>query len=150
MSAPILVGVLALAATPALAKAPATDCMDRAGSQSQMNTCAGADLQRADAELNQVYQAVLKRYADDPAFVARLRAAERAWIAFRDAELAARYPAADPRVAYGSVYPMCMAQARAELIRARTAQLQRWLDGVHEGEVCAGSISPAADAGDPD
>lgn len=115
-------------------------CMDKAASSAQMGACAGADARAADAELDRVYRDVLRRHAKDRVFIAKLRTAQRAWIAFRDAEIAARYPAADPLPAYGDVFPMCAARLREELIRARTAQLRRWLDGVQEGDVCSGSL----------
>ena len=73
-------------------------------------------------------------------FIRKLREAQRAWLAFREAELAARYPEQDKRLSYGSVYPMCRRQVLAELTGQQTAQLRQWLAGAEEGEVCAGSI----------
>jgi len=100
----------------------------------------GNDYTRADQELNSVYREVLRSYADDPAFVKKLKAAQRAWLAFRDAELAALYPRAQEPGYYGSIYPACFATAKADLTKRRTEDLRRWLDGVAEGDVCAGSV----------
>ena len=47
----------------------------------------GDDLRAADAELNAVYQKALKTMSDDDA-KDKLREAQRAWIAYRDAEIA--------------------------------------------------------------
>ncbi|ANB17881.1 lysozyme inhibitor LprI family protein [Dokdonella koreensis] len=126
-----------------MASAHAGDCLDRAQNQVQIDACAASDFAAADRELNAVYARVQRDYAHDAAFLGKLRLAQRAWIAFRDAELAARYPDADPATAYGSAYPGCAAGVKAELTRARTTQLERWLDGAAEGEVCAGSVRPA-------
>ncbi len=130
-----------------MAPAHAEDCLDRAQNQVQIDACAASDFAAADRELNAVYARIQRDYAHDAAVLAKLRLAQRAWLAFRDAELAARYPDADPATAYGSAYAGCAAGVKAELTRARTTELKRWLDGVAEGEVCAGSVRPA---GTPD
>jgi uncharacterized protein YecT (DUF1311 family) len=108
-------------------------------------SAAGADYNAADAELNRVYNQVLKTYSSDHEFIEKLRESQRAWIKFRDAQLEALYPKADKRGEYGSEYPTCAADALAELTVARTKQLQRWLDGVEEGDVCAGSVRVKGD-----
>ena len=52
--------------------------------QTDMNICAFQDYQRADAKLNAAYK---KRVASlEKAQLERLRTAQRAWIAFRDAQ----------------------------------------------------------------
>ena len=102
------------------------------------------DFSAADKELNQVYQEVLRRYADDQDFVKKFRTAQQAWLKFRDAHLEALFPASSKRGEYGSAYPMCSGIALAELTKARTAQLRAWIEGVEEGEVCAGSIKRKA------
>lgn len=116
---------------------------DPQGSQTEINACAGSEFGRADAELNRVWQAIQAKYADQPQFLAKLKVAQRAWLGFRDAEMAARFPLASGEqasVRYGSVLPMCESQFKAELTRQRTAQLKAWLDGVEEGDVCSGSV----------
>lgn len=55
-----------------------------AGDTTDMNICAFQDYQRADAKLNAAYK---KRVASlEKAQLERLRTAQRAWIAFRDAQ----------------------------------------------------------------
>lgn len=112
-----------------------------AQSQATMTNQACAESQRVDAALNRVYRAVLIDYSDDTRFIARLRAAQRAWVTYRDAHVAALFPAADPQSEYGSSYSMCRCQELTTLTQARVDELQRWADGVEEGEVCAGSIA---------
>lgn len=109
-----------------------------AQSQMEMNAAACDAARKADVELNAVYQAVLKKSAGDKVFTAKLKAAQRAWLAFRDAELAARYPAED-KSEYGSIFNLCWCNALTELTRRRTAQLMPWRDGVPEGDACLGS-----------
>ncbi len=96
------------------------------------------DYAKADAELNKVYAKVLSEYAKDKVFVARLRTAQRTWIAFTTAHLDSLYPNA--AATYGSVNLSCRCQALSDLTRECALQLQKWLDGAEEGEVCAGSI----------
>jgi uncharacterized protein YecT (DUF1311 family) len=98
------------------------------------------DLKTADSELTKVYEEVLGKYKSDPEFIGKLKAAQRAWIQFRDAHLEARFPKEDKRAEYGSVYPVCAGQILAELTEARTKQLRAWLDGTVEGDACSGSI----------
>lgn len=122
------------------AAGPPSSCDDKAHSQTDLNTCASAAFKRADDQLNAVYQTVLKRHQADTGFVHKLQAAQRAWLLWRDAEMEASYPdRADP-AAYGSVFPMCWNAKLAALTEARTRQLSQWLEGVPEGEVCAGSL----------
>lgn len=111
--------------------------------QFDMNQQAGDRLAAADDELNRVYREIRRRYSDRPIFLEKLKLAQRAWIAFRDAELDALYPPTeygDQRASYGSMFPMCYGNAKERLTRERTQQLRRWLDGIKEGNVCGGSI----------
>jgi uncharacterized protein YecT (DUF1311 family) len=111
-----------------------------AQTQAQMDREACAEYQKADAELNRVYQQVLGEYKADALFVEKLRGAQRAWLVYRDAQLEALYPARDPQRAYGSVHRMCRCQALTELTLQRVEELRRWVMGVEEGDVCAGSV----------
>ena len=90
-----LLGVL-LAFAPAAADDPAlpADCTE-ALSTVDMNNCAGAEFEKADAELNRVYKEAIasipematgEQPFDKASWEAALRASQRAWIAFRDAE----------------------------------------------------------------
>jgi uncharacterized protein YecT (DUF1311 family) len=69
-----------------LAAAPQADCA-RPANQPDANACAHAAFRDADAALNRQWAATLAaiRSRDDAPRLARLRAAQRAWIAFRDA-----------------------------------------------------------------
>lgn len=105
-------------------------------SQAGLNQCASNSATSADAELNRIYAKVLAANASDTAFLEKFKAAQRAWIVFRDAQIAARYPSpAD----YGSVLPMCESGEYEQLTRDRIKQLNAWITGTEEGDVCAGS-----------
>ncbi|MBX3689985.1 lysozyme inhibitor LprI family protein [Dokdonella sp.] len=118
------------------------DCMDRAQTQADMADCASkGGNAAADRELNEVYRKVLVAHAKDAVFVAKLKTAQRAWIAFRDAELEARFPAKDKQAEYGSSYSMCADGALESMTRQRIKDLRAWLEPVAEGEVCAGSYN---------
>jgi uncharacterized protein YecT (DUF1311 family) len=120
------------AAAPPAVETDQSKCWDTATTQLQMNACAETDLKAADAEMNAVYQQLTTR--TDLAFTKRLRAAQRAWLAFRDAHVEARFGAA---AGGGSVRPMCVAIELRDLTRERTKQL-RVLLKPEEGDVCAG------------
>ena len=98
---------------------------------------------KADASLNATYSKILKEYGEDAQFVSKLTATQRAWLAFRDAELEARFPKPDKQAEYGTVYPVCCCMQLQELTEQRTKELRVWLDGIPEGDVCAGSVKRA-------
>jgi uncharacterized protein YecT (DUF1311 family) len=99
-------------------------------SQTGMNICAAADYKAADAKLNKAYGEMMKRLSDDAEGRKLLQAAQRAWIAFRDAQCA--FSAKDSKG--GSIYPMLISECLAELTTARTEQLKADL-GCQEGDV---------------
>ena len=107
--------------------------------QSEMNRCAGADASEADAKLDHVYQRLLSKTKGDDNATKKLRAAQRAWVAFRHAQLQALFPAEDKQREYGSIYPMCYAQLAAAMTKERTAQLRRMLDGKDPCDISGGT-----------
>src|SRR4030095_2568732 len=88
-------------------------------------------------ELNFIYRKILYEYSADTQFIKNLKASERIWIQFRDAELNMMYP--EDQV-YGSVLPMCRAMYLEALTRSRIDTLKLWLEGIEEGDVCSGSV----------
>lgn len=108
--------------------------------QMELNEKACAAYKKVDAEMNRVYQQILSENRADTLFVQKMRAAQRAWLVFRDAHLEAMYPAADKRAAYGSVNPMCQCMELEKLTDERTRVLRQWVDGIEQGDVCGGSI----------
>ena len=110
-----------------------------AQTQGEMTAQACREYKLADTELNRVYQQILRDYKADNAFIKKLKNAQRAWLAYRDAQLAAIYPDLSPG-AYGSAHPMCRCHELRYLTEARTNELKRWVAGTSEGDVCAGSV----------
>lgn len=109
-----------------------------AQTQVQMNDDACATYKKADEKLNAIYRQVIEQHKGDAVFISKFTTAQRAWLAFRDAELDAIYPASDKQVEYGSVYPMCHCMQQTALVDQRIKQLSAWLTSA-EGDVCRGS-----------
>lgn len=122
-----------LASLPALAAGQdaGKPLCDGYGTQQELNDCAADRLAAADQELNTIWRQVLDKQQGDALAIAKLKAAQRLWIQLRDADLAAQFPLAEgenPRIAYGSIYPLEFAGAREQLTRERTRYLQAtWL-----------------------
>ena len=112
-----------------------------AQTQADLNQTACGTFEEADQTLNRVYQQIRRRYQGDKDFLEKLKRSQRAWIAFRDAELEALYPDENKQISYGSIYPMCVCGEQARLTQDRIEQLRRWLE-VEEGDGCAGSRRP--------
>ena len=110
-----------------------------AQTQGEMNQDAAGEFKAADKELNAIYQQILEDYADDETFIANLKEAQRCWITFRDAQLKMKYPDREPGY-YGSIQPMCEAMYLTELTQERIKTLNLWIDGVAEGDACAGTV----------
>jgi uncharacterized protein YecT (DUF1311 family) len=101
------------------------------------------DYKNADSVLNAVYRQILSDYKADTLFIKMVKQAQRSWVSFRDAHIASRFPLANDgkngAYQYGSVSNICACQEMADLTRQRITQLQKWLDGEPEGNVCTGS-----------
>ena len=98
-----------------------------AQSQAEMYAEAGAGLEKADQQLNAIYQKLLKAHADSPNFCRDLKEAQQAWLKFVDLHMKSAFPleeGEDPRMVYGSIYPMEYALLRTQLTEERVAQLK--------------------------
>jgi len=93
-----------------------------AQSQGAMNQTAYADYQKADKELNRVYKKLTAML--DATGVAKLKKAQRAWLAFRDAEMAF----AGDEMRGGSAEPLLIYGAATRITEARTKQLNTALE----------------------
>lgn len=108
--------------------------------QLEINEKACHKYDQADAEMNRVYREILNEYKGQPIFIEKLKKAQRAWLAFRDAHYESIYPAEDKAREYGTIHPMCRCNVLTELTAQRTAVLKKWIQGIPEGDACAGSI----------
>ena len=82
---------------------------------------------RADDELSGIYNRLMTTARPVKGAVEKIAAAERAWIAYRDAYIEARYPAEDKLAAYGSIFQMEVLFLHAELTRRQTDALRELL-----------------------
>jgi uncharacterized protein YecT (DUF1311 family) len=125
----LLTGLVTL--TPAWAD-DAPNC-DNQMDQQTMNQCAGLDYEKADAELNTVWKAAKKaaedadtEYSDDLKGEAEaLLKAQRGWIAYRDGQC----DLAGFEARGGSMESMLVSGCLAEMTKARTKELQAFIDG---------------------
>ena len=76
------------------------DCPEQ--TQIGLDQCADQAFQRADRALNEAYREILRRLGDETHAKQLVVAAQKAWIAFRDAECA--FPVSSS--GGGSIYPM--------------------------------------------
>lgn len=102
--------------------AQANDCAN-AQTQTQMNVCAGESAKKADAALNATYAQIKTRLEADASKVQQLTKAQRAWIAFRDAECDFAGSAAEG----GSMQPMIVSACRERMTANRTRDLSAYL-----------------------
>jgi uncharacterized protein YecT (DUF1311 family) len=118
------VSLVLAAAYVAAAQEAAQDDVDRedpcpgAHTQFDLNRCAALARDRADAELNKAYQQLMK--ITSGAERAKLRAAQLAWIRFRDAQC--DYESIGNKG--GSIYPMVASFCLAGVTNDRTKRLQ--------------------------
>jgi uncharacterized protein YecT (DUF1311 family) len=99
---PLMIGFCALlcAILSVASAARAAECADQ--TQNGLDVCADAAYKKADAALNAAYKEIIRRLKDDAATTKMLVAAQRTWIAYRDAEC----DFSSSANAGGSIYPM--------------------------------------------
>lgn len=108
----------------------AADACDDPQDQMTMNECADKAFRAADAQLNASYREIVASLRDDPDGRQHLVAAQRAWVAFRDAECAFR---ASPEQG-GSIYPLVHSDCLTALTDARIADFKEYLS-CEEGDL---------------
>lgn len=110
---------------PLAAQEPQINCQN-AMTQYEMNVCAGQDFQAADGDLNATYQLAMNEWfgGRETAHGQALLAAQRAWLAYRDAHCSAEAALFEG----GSMQPMIYSFCLAELTRARTETLRSYAE----------------------
>ena len=111
---------------PAAQEGAQEDPCPGARTQQEMSLCASQAFQKADAELNKLYQRLLRDAG--AAEKAKLRAAQLAWIKFRDAHC--EYEAFGNQG--GSIYPMVYGFCLAEVTGERSKQFRDTLKEIGE------------------
>lgn len=121
---PLLANAKNLVDTPSthspLAQAP--NCKNPQ-TQAEMNACEGLRWQRADRELNRVYQLVIPKVVG--ARRQKLVNAQQAWLKFRESECDFSSSYAEG----GTMQPGLIAACRAEITQQRTAELNSYSQG---------------------
>ncbi|MER8546464.1 MULTISPECIES: lysozyme inhibitor LprI family protein [unclassified Mesorhizobium] len=121
MKIAILTAAVVLAApTFALAKDKCADAKD----QATMNQCFGAEFQKSDKKLNELYKQIEARLKDDADTKKLLVQAQRDWGKFRDAECSFQTAGS----AGGSVIPMLIAQCMDGLTQSRVKAFEGYLN----------------------
>ncbi|MEQ1950092.1 lysozyme inhibitor LprI family protein [Mesorhizobium yinganensis] len=111
------------------AAASAQDCAN-AADQAKLNECAAKALHEADTQLNADFKEIETRLADDADAKKLFVEAQRAWIAFRDAECGFQ----SSGVAGGTAYPMINANCQAGLTNQRLMDFKNYL-ACEEGDM---------------
>ncbi len=101
--------------------AHADDCMDKASSQAAMNECAQKAYQASDSGLNTLYRHIEQRLGGNAGAKQRLVAAQRSWVAFRDADCT--FAASGG----GSAAPMAYALCLDDLTKKRIGDFRSYL-----------------------
>jgi uncharacterized protein YecT (DUF1311 family) len=102
-------------------------CNEKAKTPGEMNACAHEEAARVEAKLDAVYAKVLSQAESDPVGLAKIKTAEKDWIAYRDAYISAMFPAAHKVTEYGAMYPMKVDLLRAKMTHQQIAALNRLL-----------------------
>jgi len=127
MTRTLLLAALAMLAT---GTAHAADDCANAQDQTTMDVCASEAFQKSDKQLNDLYKQIGTRLKDDADKTKLLVTAQRAWVAFRDAECAF----SSSGVTGGSVYPMIHSMCLDGLTQTRAKDLQTYL-ACEEGDL---------------
>lgn len=107
--------------------------------QGEMNIDANESFKKVDKELNDTYKRILTEYKSDTVFIKNLKASQRIWISFRDAEMKVKYPKREPGY-YGSIQPFCEISYLEKLTKDRINILKIWITETPEGDACSGSV----------
>lgn len=109
----------------------ADDCMKNAMTNGEMIRCSGLSLNKEEAQLEKVYQTLIKKHNYDKAYIAKLKASHKAWLTYRDAQVDLYYPENN----YQGYY-MCTNNLKEALTHQRINQLKRDLLVFREGDIC--------------
>jgi len=110
---------LTLAGNAAVAAQP--DCSTSASTQLAIDQCVGRHMKAFDQKLNDTYRALLAKVSKEGED--RLRAAQRAWLTWRDAQCAFETMGTRGGSVNSSVYGMCIDKLTQEQTKRLDAQL---------------------------
>lgn len=127
----LAIGLAAVALSPGAGRADdPVDCK-HAETQLDLNVCSQHDLDQADATLNADYQKIVARLQGaDAKYLEHFKAAQRAWLKFRDAECEFQGSFTDG----GSIQPLMINGCLKGLTEKRVKELQYYVD-CEEGDL---------------
>lgn len=128
LAALVLIGATMVAA-PGLAQTSTQfqACDQKAKTQLDLDKCANGELTLRNNQMKSVYSEILSRAAGQPPMLAKIKTMQNDWLTYVSAYLNALYPAANKQAEYGSIYPMDVDLARAELVAQHVIDLRAFL-----------------------
>jgi len=107
-------------------KAAKLPCEKRARTQNELNQCARSAFEKADAEMNRVYQHLISVTARGESHQQKLKEAQQAWLKYRDATCESEAAINAEGTIYTTAYNYCLAQVTTE----RTKRLAMMMGGM--------------------
>lgn len=103
---------------------------NKSGTQIEMNQCAYEDYKSADNLLNMAYNELRTLEKEDTPYLKKLKASQKAWLKFRDAEIEAIFAcdSNDMQLCWGSMYPLLYNSSMQKLTENRTKTLVSYID----------------------
>lgn len=109
------------------------ECAQRDVSLDGMNRCAVNEVAQAESDLDETYKTLRSKAGQVPGALEKAEELQKVWTQYRDAYIAAMFPATDKQAAYGSVYGMNVDLLRAALTRNQIARLRELATRYSEG-----------------
>ncbi|MBI9079431.1 MAG: DUF1311 domain-containing protein [Pseudodesulfovibrio sp.] len=88
--------------------------------------------------MNSMIAEIHKLYSEQPEFLAKFDASQKAWKQYRQLHIQAQYPGS--RENYGSSFSFCGPNESLRLVKERVGLIKQWIIGTIEGNVCCGTI----------
>ncbi len=108
-------------------KAAKLPCEKRARTQNELNQCARSAFEKADAEMNRVYQHLMSATTRrGESYQQKLKEAQQAWLKYRDATCESEAAINAEGTIYPTAYNYCLAQVTTE----RTKRLAMMMGGM--------------------
>ena len=108
------------------------ECLNSAPTQLAMDECVGRSMKASDQKLNETYHALLAKVSKSGAD--QLRKAQRAWLAWRDAQCEFNTMGTRGGSINSSMYGLCIDELTQEQTRRLDAQIQ-----CKEGDLSCGA-----------
>lgn len=106
--------------------------------QYELTQASCEEFKKAENTLKLLNKKVIEMYVMDTVFVQKFKQAQEVWLQFRKTHIETIFPKEDKSY-YGNVFPMCHCIHLLELTQQRIRQVEKWTEGIEEGDVCGGS-----------